>query len=65
MYILNNSVLDCEAYFEGGTSDNRIVTGSIRLSLRKYPGRTTTTVHNDWYLINNRRTLFRTKKNSK
>ena len=51
----NNSALNCEAYspFEGVSSDHRIVTAEIRLSLRKNATRTTTTVHYDWSLLNN------------
>ena len=46
--------MNCEAYssFEGVSSDNRIVTAKIRLSLKAV--RTTTTVHYDWSLFNNR-----------
>ena len=48
----NNSALNCEAYssFEGVSSDHRIVTANIR----KNATRTTTTVHYDWGLLNNR-----------
>ena len=39
--------MNCEAYssFEGVSSDHRIVTAKIRLSLRRNAARTTTTVH--------------------
>ena len=49
----NDSALNCEAYFSfvGVSSDHRIVTAKIRLSLRKNVTRTTTT---DWALLNNR-----------
>ena len=52
----NNSVLNCEAYssFDGVSSDHWFVTAKIRLSLRRNAARTTTTVHYDWYLPNNR-----------
>ena len=52
----NNSALNCEAYssFEGVSSDHRIVTAKIQLSLRKNTTRTTTNVHYDWSLLNNR-----------
>ena len=60
----NNSALNCEAYssFEGVSSDHLIVTAKIvyrspkhiRLSLRRNTVRTTTTVHYDWSLLNNR-----------
>ena len=52
----NNSVLNCEAYstFEGVSSDHRIVTAKIRLSQRKNATRTTTTVHYDSALLNNK-----------
>ena len=36
------------------SSDHRIVTAKIRLSLRKNATRTATTKHNDWALLNNR-----------
>ena len=41
----NNSTLNCEAYssFEGVSTNHRIVTAKIRLSLRKNTTRTTTT----------------------
>ena len=51
-----NSAINCEAYssFEGVSSDHRIVTAKIRLSLRKNATRTATTKHYDWALLNNR-----------
>ena len=51
-----NSAMNCEAYssFEGVSSDHRIVTAKIRLSLRKNSTRTATTKHYDWALLNNR-----------
>ena len=51
-----NSAMNCEAYssFEGVSSDHRIVTAKLRLSLRKYATRTATTKHYDWALLNNR-----------
>ena len=47
-----NSAMNCEVYssFEGVSSDHRIVTAKIRLSLRK----NATTKHYDWALLNNR-----------
>ena len=42
------------AEFEGVSSDQRIVTAKIRLSLRKNAKRTATTKHYDWALLNNR-----------
>ena len=52
----NNSALNCEAYssFEGVSTDHRIATAKIRLSLRKNDTRTTTTKQYDWALLNNR-----------
>ena len=52
----NNSALNCEAYssFEGVSSDHRIVTAKIRLSLRRNAVRKTITVHYDRSLLNNR-----------
>ena len=49
-----NSALNCEAYssFEGVSTDHRIVTVKIRLSLRKNAKRTATTKHYDWALLN-------------
>ena len=51
-----NSAINCKAYssFEGVSSDHRIVTAKIRLSLRKNATRTATTKHYDWGLLNNR-----------
>ena len=48
--------MNCEAYssFEDVSSDHRIVTAEIRLSLRKNATRTATTKHYDWALLNNR-----------
>ena len=51
-----NSAMNCEAYssFEGVSTDHRIVTAKIRLSLRKNVKRTVTTKYYDWALLNNR-----------
>ena len=51
-----NSAMNCDAYssFEGVSSDHRIVTAKIRLSLRKNATRTATTKHYDLALLNNR-----------
>ena len=51
-----NSAMNCEAYssFEGASSDHRIVTAKVRLSLRKNATRKATTKHYDWALLNNR-----------
>ena len=51
-----NCAMNCEAYssFEGVSSDHRIVTAKIGLSLRKNATRTATTKHYDWALLNNR-----------
>ena len=48
--------MNCGAYssFEGVSSDHRIVTAKLRLSLRKNATRTVTTKHCDWALLNNR-----------
>ena len=48
--------MNCEAYspFEGVSSDHRIVTAKVRLSLRKNATRKATTKHYDWALLNNR-----------
>ena len=48
--------MNSEAYscFKGVSSDHRIVTAKIRLSLRKNATRTSTTKHYDWALLNNR-----------
>ena len=40
--------------FEGVSTDHRIVTAKIRLSLRKNDKRTATTKHYDWALLNNK-----------
>ena len=52
----NNSALNCKAYssFQVVSSNHRIVTAKIRLTLRKNATWTTTTVHYDWSLLNNR-----------
>ena len=52
----NNSTLNFEACssFEGVSSDHRIVTAKIRLSLQRKTTRTTTFVHYDWSLLNNK-----------
>ena len=52
----NNSTLNYETYssFEGVSSDHQIIMAKIRLSLRRNAARTTTTVHYDWALLNNR-----------
>ena len=51
-----NSAMNCEAYssFEGVSTDHRIVTAKIRLSLRKNTKRTATIKHYDWALFSNR-----------
>ena len=51
-----NSAMNCEAYssFEGVSSDHRIVTAKVRLSLRKNATRKATTKHYNWALLNNR-----------
>ena len=48
--------MNCKVYssFEGVSSDHRIVTTKLRLSLRKNATRTATTKHYDWALLNNR-----------
>ena len=50
-----NSAINCKTYssFEDVSSDHRIVTAKIRLSLRKNATRTATTKHYDWALLNN------------
>ena len=52
----NNCTLNCEAYssFEVVSTDHRIVTAKIRLSVRKNAIRTKTIVHYDWALLNSR-----------
>ena len=51
-----NCAMNCEAYysFEGVSSDHRIVTAKILLSLRKNAKRTATTKHYYWALLHNR-----------
>ena len=51
-----NSMMNCEAYssFEGVSSDHRIVTAKISLSLQRNATRIATTKHYDWVLLNNR-----------
>ena len=51
-----NRTMNCEAYssFEGVSSDHRIVTAKVRLSLRKNATRKATTKLYDWALLNNR-----------
>ena len=53
---LNNSTVNCEAYssFEGVSSDHRIVTAKIWLSLQNNATWTMTTVHDDWALLDYR-----------
>ena len=48
--------MNCGAYssFEGVSSDQRIATAKIRLSLRRNTTQTTKTIHYDWSLFNNR-----------
>ena len=48
--------MNCEAYssFDGVSSDNRIVTAKIRLSLQKKVTGTAATKHYDWALLKNR-----------
>ena len=55
-YIYIYMYIYCEAYssFEGVSTDHRIVTAKIRLSLRKNAKRTATTKHYDWALLNNK-----------
>ena len=59
-----NSAMNCEAYssFEGVSTDHRIVTAKIRLSLRKNAKRTATTKHYDWAQLNNKDIRIRIKK---
>ena len=51
-----NSAVNCEAYssFVGVSSDHQIVTAKTRLSLRKNVTRTTTTIHYEWALLDNK-----------
>ena len=51
-----NSAMNCEAYssFEGVSSDHRIDTAKVRLSLRKNATRKATAKHYDWALLNKR-----------
>ena len=51
-----NSEINCEAYisFEGVSSDHRIVTAKVRLSLLRKASPSVTTKHYDWALLNNR-----------
>ena len=51
-----NSAINCESHssFEGVSSDHRIVTAKIRLTLRKNAARTASTKHYDWALLNHR-----------
>ena len=51
-----NSAMNCEAdsSFEGVSSNHRIVSAKIRLSLRRNAKWTATTKHYDWALLNNR-----------
>ena len=53
---INKKWKNCKAYssFEGVSSDYRIVTAKIRLSLRKNATWTATTKHYDWALLTNR-----------
>ena len=44
----------CNSSFDGVSSDHRIVTAKVRLSLRKNATRKATTKHYDWALLNNR-----------
>ena len=51
-----NSAVNCEAYssFAGVSSDHRIVMAKIWLRLQKNATRTTTTIHYDWALLDNK-----------
>ena len=51
-----NSALNCEAYssFEGVSSDHRIITAKIRLSVRRNLAQTTTTAYYGWFQPNNK-----------
>ena len=48
------SFLEAYSSFEGVSSDHRMVIAKIRLSLRKNATRTTTTIHDDWALLNSK-----------
>ena len=52
----NNGTLNCEAYssFEDVSSDHRIIMAKIGLHLWRNAARTTTTIHYEWSLLNNR-----------
>ena len=52
----NNSALNCEVYssFKDVSSNHQIVTAKIWLSLWRHAAWTTTTIHYDWSLLNNR-----------
>ena len=49
-----NRAIEAYSSFEGVSTDHRIVTAKIRLSLRKNAKRTATTKHYDWALLNSR-----------
>ena len=51
-----NSAVNCEAFssFMGMSSNHQIVMAKIRLRLRKNPTQTTTTIHSEWALLNNK-----------
>ena len=53
-----NSTLNCEAYsfFEGVSSNHRIITAKICLCLRTNVGQKNTTTQYDWFLLNKRDT---------
>ena len=52
----NNSALNCKAYSssEGVSSNHQIVMAKIWLSLQRKAAQITTTIHYDWFLLNNR-----------
>ena len=52
--LINKKWKNCAMNCEGVSSDHRIVTVKIRLSLRRNAKRTATTKHYDWALLNNR-----------
>ena len=54
LFSLVNKVKWSYSSFEGVSTDHRIVTAKIRLSLRKNAKRTATTKHYDWALLNNK-----------